>query len=76
MAYDQTRPSWLEAEEIPEEQFSKPRLRNGRRSSGNRHRSGDGDRRTSGNSKPKLRTSRREASMSPGKNSDSSGTNS
>ncbi len=75
MAYDQTRPSWLQADEIPEEQMSKPKLRNGRRSSsGSRQRSSDGDRRPS--PKPKLRTSRREVSTSSSKNLDSTGANS
>ena len=64
MAYDQTRPSWLETEEIPEEQFNKPKLRTSSRTSGGRHRSsGDGDKRTSNSSKPKLKTSCREASI-------------
>ncbi|MDJ0799197.1 MAG: DEAD/DEAH box helicase [Calothrix sp. MO_167.B12] len=74
MAYDQTRPSWLQVDEIPEEQMSKPKLRNGRRSSsGSRHRSADGERRPS--PKPKLRTSRREVSTSPSKNLDSTSAN-
>ncbi|CCH66439.1 Cold-shock DEAD-box protein A [Richelia intracellularis HH01] len=76
MAYDQTRPSWLETEEIPEEQFNKPKLRTSSRTSGGRHRSsGDGDKRTSNSSKPKLKTSCREASISPSNNSDSNNTN-
>ncbi len=74
MAYDQTRPAWLQADEIPEEQMSKPQLRN-RRQSGDRKRSSDGDKRPS-SPKPKPRISRREASMSPSQNLDSSNANS
>ncbi|WP_088241086.1 DEAD/DEAH box helicase [Calothrix rhizosoleniae] len=75
MAYDQTRPAWLQAEEIPEEQMSKPQLRSGRRQSGDRKRSSDEERRSSA-PKPKPRISRREASISPSQNLDSSNANS
>jgi ATP-dependent RNA helicase DeaD len=75
IAYDQTRPAWLQSEEIPEENLApstpKPRLRN-RRDSGERQRSSwgssdansDGDKRTP---KPKLRSGRRDSSSSPKK---------
>jgi ATP-dependent RNA helicase DeaD len=74
IAYDQTRPAWLQSEDIPEEDLvpptPKPRLRN-RRDSGERHRSSwgsdansDGEKRTP---KPKLRSGRRDSSSSPKK---------
>lgn len=79
IAYDQTRPSWLESDgSFPEEEISvKPKLRGGRRDSGERNRNNwvasdangnDGEKH--GSSKPKLRTnnhSRRESSGSPSK---------
>ncbi|RUR84176.1 DEAD/DEAH box helicase [Chlorogloeopsis fritschii PCC 9212] len=81
IAYDQTRPTWLQSEaDFLEEEInhsSKPKLRNGRREGNGEHRS----RRSSWNSsdtrandadkhgtpKPKLRTARREHSMTPKK---------
>ncbi|MBF2007680.1 MAG: DEAD/DEAH box helicase [Chlorogloeopsis fritschii C42_A2020_084] len=81
IAYDQTRPAWLQSEaDFLEEEInhsSKPKLRNGRREGNGEHRS----RRSSWNSsdtrandsdkhgtpKPKLRTARREHSMTPKK---------
>ncbi|KYC38402.1 RNA helicase [Scytonema hofmannii PCC 7110] len=78
ITYDQTRPAWLQTEDIPEEEIAsptpKPRLRSNRRGEGggdrDRHRSSwtaeagnqEGDKRTP---KPKLRTGgggRRESS--------------
>ncbi|MEA5567867.1 MULTISPECIES: DEAD/DEAH box helicase [unclassified Anabaena] len=76
IAYDQTRPAWLSSDvEIPEETTSspKPKLSKRREFSGDRNRSnwnrsdnnnGDEDRR--GSSKPKLRSGRREPSVSSG----------
>ena len=74
IAYDQTRPAWLQAESIPEEEANystpKPKLRSSsRRSSGDRNRrwvQSDGNnrdgKRGGGTPKPKLKTSRRESS--------------
>jgi ATP-dependent RNA helicase DeaD len=67
IAYDQTRPAWLqsaEAEMLEEEipPTPKPKLRNRREYSGERNRYGEGDRR--GTPKPKPRTGRREHSTS------------
>jgi len=73
IAYDQTRPAWLQSGvDVPEEPSSKPKL-NKRRdggSSGERNRvswaksDNDGDE-GNGSSKPKLRTGRRESSPAP-----------
>jgi ATP-dependent RNA helicase DeaD len=79
LAYDQTRPDWLKADSIPEEDANyaspKPKLRSSsRRSSGDRSRrwsegkSRDGKRGAgsgggSATSKPKLKSSHRESSM-------------
>ena len=83
IAYDQTRPDWLKADSIPEEDARnfaspKPKLRGGssRRSNGDRNRRwGDknGKRGNHGNGgatpKPKLKTSQRETSSSAAKES-------
>ncbi|MFH7027185.1 MAG: DEAD/DEAH box helicase [Heteroscytonema crispum UTEX LB 1556] len=81
IAYDQTRPSWLQSDDMPSEDTlaPKPKLRAGgsRRESSDRSRpswvksdanGGDEDRRA-GTPKPKLRggSSRRESSMTPKK---------
>ena len=74
IAYDQTRPAWLKADSIPEEDANyatpKPKLRSSsRRSSGDRNRrwvDGKRDKRgggSSANSKPKLKSSHRESSV-------------
>lgn len=77
MAYDQTRPSWLQAEEIPEENFVPPAPRKGGRSgrreyerdrpssSSRRGSNWEGERRSSGTPKPKLRSNRYEGSPEP-----------
>jgi ATP-dependent RNA helicase DeaD len=83
IAYDQTRPSWLQSDDMPAEDSGapKPKLRSGsRRESSDRSRpswvksdgnGGDEDRRNAGTPKPKLRGggggSRRESSMTPKK---------
>ena len=80
IAYDQTRPDWLKADSIPEEDASysspKPKLRSSsRRSNGDRNRrwgdKRDGKRGGNGGAtqKPKLRTSQRETSSSAAKES-------
>ncbi len=81
IAYDQTRPDWLKADSIPEEDANyaspKPKLRSSsRRSSGDRSRrwsegkSRDGKRSSGGgSSKPKLKSSHRETSSSAAKES-------
>ncbi|AFY58244.1 DNA/RNA helicase, superfamily II [Rivularia sp. PCC 7116] len=83
IAYDQTRPAWLKADNIPEEDANystpKPKLRSSsRRSSGDRNRrwvDGKRDKRGGGNNgggatpKPKLKTNQRETSSSAAKES-------
>ena len=84
IAYDQTRPDWLKADSIPEEDANyaspKPKLRSSsRRSNGDRNRrwgdKRDGGRRGGGNngggatSKPKLKSNQRETSSSAAKES-------
>ncbi|MDM9385768.1 DEAD/DEAH box helicase [Chlorogloeopsis sp. ULAP01] len=81
IAYDQTRPAWLQSEaDFLEEEInhsSKPKLRNGRREGSGDNRSrrsswSSSDTRANdtdkhGTPKPKLRTARREHSMTPKK---------
>ncbi|MBW4684370.1 MAG: DEAD/DEAH box helicase [Komarekiella atlantica HA4396-MV6] len=76
IAYDQTRPAWLQSDvEIPQEDNGptpKPRLNKRRESSGDRTRSSwsksdssNGEEERHGTPKPKLRTTSRESSVSP-----------
>jgi ATP-dependent RNA helicase DeaD len=82
IAYDQTRPAWLQSEaDFPEEDITrpapKPKLRGGRREGGGENRSrrsswvpseaGATEGEKRGTPKPKLRTGQREPSMSPKK---------
>ncbi|MGH1395968.1 MAG: DEAD/DEAH box helicase [Trichormus sp.] len=74
IAYDQTRPAWLSSDiEIPEETapITKPKLAKRREFSGDRNRSNwnrsdNGDEERRGTPKPKLRSGRREPSVSSG----------
>jgi ATP-dependent RNA helicase DeaD len=76
IAYDQTRPAWLQSDvEIPQEDNGptpKPRLNKRRESNGDRTRSSwsksdssNGEEERHGTPKPKLRTTSRESSVSP-----------
>lgn len=74
IAYDQTRPAWLQSGVDPQEEnvsTPKPKLAKRRdggersRSSWNKSDSNNGDDERRGSSKPKLRTGRRDASVAP-----------
>jgi len=75
IAYDQTRPAWLQSDvEIPQEDSApspKPRLNKRRESNGDRPRSAwksdssTGEEERHASPKPKLRTSQRDSSVSP-----------